>query len=158
VEHSAEGEFSTKLFHVEHSSGGVLDTYLFHVEQYDELESGSFWCSTWNNGRGFSPFWRLHIEKSQLEAFNLGGVPVFKRISLNPSVSKDSESLFTAGRLSPALSVPSLPIQIFPLKEVPEVMTTVLELMLPCSSVLTPTHCLMILEFSVIEEELELAV
>ena len=95
-------------------------------------------CSTWNIGRGFSPSWRSHFEKSQLSAVSLGGVPVFSRINLKHNFSRSSESSFTAGRSSPPLSVHSLPIQMRQRKVVPEVMTTALEVIFPLSLVVTP--------------------
>ena len=58
-------------------------------------------CSTWNNGLGFSPSCLRHFEKSTVEAFKRGGVPVLSRISSNPISDRDSDSLFTAGRPSP---------------------------------------------------------
>ena len=78
-------------------------------------------CSTWNNGLGTSPSWRESTEKLQEEAFKRGGVPVFRRVKVKPRCFKLSDRALTAGRLSPAHSVNSLPIQVTPLRAVPEV-------------------------------------
>ena len=45
-----------------------------------------------------------NVEKSQVSDLRRGGVPVLRRIKLNPSFLILSESWLTAGRLSPALS------------------------------------------------------
>ena len=82
-------------------------------------------CSTWNKGRGLSPGWRMQAEKSQEEALRRGGVPVLRRKRWNPRRSSAAESWLTAGRLSPALSEPFLPIQMRPRSAVPAVMTMV---------------------------------
>ena len=95
-------------------------------------------CSTWNKGRGCSPSWRIHFEKSQLEAFRRGGVPVFRRMSSKPSFRSESESKLTAGRPSPPDSWHSFPIQVRPRRVVPEVMTTARAVSGPWVSVRTP--------------------
>ena len=90
---------------------------------WGESTSATGECSTWNKGRGWSPGWRMQAEKSQEEALRRGGVPVLRRKRQNPRRSKAAESWLTAGRLSPALSVPFLPIQMRPRSAVPAVMT-----------------------------------
>ena len=64
------------------------------------------------------------FEKSIERATRRGGVPVFRRVSLNPSRMRDSLRRSTAGRPSPPDGVDSLPMKIRPRSEVPVVRTT----------------------------------
>ena len=106
-----------------------------HVGQVEEV---GLECSTWNNGRGSSPSWRTHFEKSHDSALRRGGVPVLRRIRSKPSLLRQSESWFTAGLLSPALSSEVFPIQIRPFKAVPDVTTAALQKIFPFDAVLMP--------------------
>ena len=67
-----------------------------------------------------------------------GGVPVLRRKRRNPRRSSAAESWFTAGRLSPALSEPFLPIQTRPRSAVPAVMTMAWAEIAPRLAQITP--------------------
>ena len=129
VEHPEDMLFS--LFHVEHSSipSGSWRSSLFHVEHL---------LRRLNRGGGIFPSCLMHFEKSHEEAFKRGGVPVFKRMSLKPSRSSDSERRFAAGRPSPPDALASCPMKMRPRRAVPLVTTTALAQNSPLLSVHTP--------------------
>ena len=94
-----------------------------------------------NNGGGHSPLSSVQTEKSQLEAFSRGGVPVFSLVSANPRHSNDFESPVQAGRPSPPESFASNPINVFPRSDVPHANTKALAVIDPCFAVSTPVAC-----------------
>ena len=150
-ERGSEGVLAiSSVFHVEQSPYPTL--FPASVSSFSVCNGTSFWG--WsvsisfieislfdlklNNGAGDSPFCSEHLVKSHEVDLSLGGVPVLSLISSKPSLSRDSERRFAAGRLSPPDSSTSCPMKIRPLREVPLVMTTALAAYSPCSSVLTP--------------------
>ena len=78
------------------------------------------------------------FEKSMLDAFRRGGVPVLRRISLNPSRSSDALRRSTAGRPSPPEGIASRPMKMRPRRDVPVVRMTARAGMKPWLDVITP--------------------
>ena len=101
------------VFHVEHSAfSGFCDGTGTRSPTDDSVSScgGMGSCRPTNkscldlklnSGAGDSPFCSMHLVKSHEDALSLGGVPVLSLMSSKPSLSKDSERRFAAGRLSP---------------------------------------------------------